>query len=292
MNRQRSSEMNNIGVECLDRRDFRQALDSFRCALQQTQSDSEALLMMADQETGKGRRGIMVPPQAQLLLYSVGSFLPQAPARSEGEPASSAFQAVATSHDGGSFLLYTQGLRVLEPPTGGSSFSQDPHEENMIHSAVIVFNLALTFHLASLQPGCDTQNKWLGKAQSLYQKSCMLIADIRNAYHGKSTGTLFVDLLAMTVWNNQAHIQLECYFDLELSGLLRWQLYGMALDVKKMIEREKRVSLCHDNNSIISNRHHYPNHQETVALLDQHMDSFLSNAAVLGLSVHTSAPAA
>jgi hypothetical protein len=173
MNLQCSSEMNNIGVECLERHHFWQAVDCFRRALQQTRLDSEALLL-ADQRTGNGPHR-KIDPHAPLLLYSVGScWLKPAPLL-VGEPAPSAFQVVATSHEG-DFLLYTQGLRISEPPEGGPSFSHDPHEENIIQSEVIVFNLALVSHLASLQPGSPSQHKLLGKAQNLYQKSYMIIA--------------------------------------------------------------------------------------------------------------------
>jgi hypothetical protein len=241
MNQQRSSEMNNIGVECLERRDFRQALDCFRRALQQNHLDSEAFLL-ADQKTGNGPHR-MIEPQAPLLLHSVGScWLKPAPLL-VGEPAPSAFQVVATSHEGG-FLLYTQGLRISESPEGGPIFSHDPHEENIIHSAVIVFNLALVFHLASLQPGSPSRHKLLGKAQNLYQKSYMIMADLLKAHHGKATGCMFLDLLAMAAWNNQAHIQMECYFDHQSSGVLLWRLCSMALEVKRTIEHEKRVCMC------------------------------------------------
>jgi hypothetical protein len=233
----------------------------------------------------QGRDGMV--GQWAPLLVAMGSFLPQPAPISVGEPACSAFQAVATSH-AGDFLLFTRGLRILEPTEGGPSFSHDPHEENMIHSAVIVFNLALVFHLSSLQPGCDTQNKLLGRAMNFYQKSYMLVTNILNAHHGKSTKCMFVDLLVMAVWNNQAHIQLECYFDLKLSGLLLQQLYSMALEVKRTIERVKRVSLCNNNNNNGSSNHHH----ETAVLLDQHVDSFLFNAVAPGLRVHTTAPAA
>jgi hypothetical protein len=154
---------------------------------------------------------------------------------------------------------------------------------NTIHSAVIVFNLALVFHLASLQPGSPRQHELLGRAQNRYQHSYLLITGSMNV------GNTFVNLLAMAVWNNQAHIQLECYFDHESSGLLLWQLCSMALEVKRTMEREKRVFLCVNNTTNGSSSNH---RQETAVLIDQHVDLFLSNAFFSGLRGHTSAPAA
>lgn len=102
------------------------------------------------------------------------------------------------------YFIFSHAIPIIQ----GHLFSTDERESTKVYIAIVVFNLALTFHLASIKSG---NRRSLVKAQSLYEKCFDLLAPIIKAYccKGRATHNTIFDLLVMALLNNLALVYLD-----------------------------------------------------------------------------------
>jgi hypothetical protein len=86
---------------------------------------------------------------------------------------------------------HSQAIEVVATP---NAYSEDPLTNQVILSAMIIFNLALIYHVKS-----GNQAERLRKAQSLYQSSWRLV---QHVLEEGSKGNPVVDLFAQALLNN------------------------------------------------------------------------------------------
>ena len=144
---------------------------------------------------------------------------------------------------------------------------QNHDEDGLISSAIIscvlVYNLALIFHLQALHEGSSTSvaftgEELLSKAPSLYRKSLLLL--IEAGFWDASTGNPDIDMLCLVVFNNLA----QSSYELALYDESR-QYYEHLLHFSTTVSPEKYQGF--DDNKYF--------------LLDQARSNFLLNAIIL-----------
>jgi hypothetical protein len=149
-----------------------------------------------------------------------------------------------------------------------SSCCNDPTEDGKMLSSIVIFNIALAFHLKSSK---ENSHLNLARAESLYQQSYRLVTTtIFRSYRGGSTGNAVLDLFFMALLNNMAHLSLELCEDIKSEAMLR-RLVRYALSVQSTGYLNKEL-----------NRY-----------MGQQTQIFISNAVfVVGMNRPTIAPAA
>jgi hypothetical protein len=160
----------------------------------------------------------------------------------------------------------------------GFTFSTDIVKNGKIYSAIVVFNLALCFHLQAMVLG-DNKSPYgghLSKAKSLYRQSFRILEDtVVGCYHGMATGNAAFDLLTMALLNNLAQTQMEFHELVESGKGVFKLLIRYALSVK---ERD-----CHPSSPIMT---------DDINMIQQ-VDIYLLNAiSVVGLPAPEAAAAA
>ena len=134
--------------------------------------------------------------------------------------------------------------------------------------------------MASLQQQGACDHTKLAKAQTLYRQSQQLLMNTMESYTNNNgvvaTGNVLVDLLYMGLINNQAYISVE-FSELEQTRDLFAQLIRFVLAVK---------STSYSIYEPESQNQYY------VQFLNQQVDKFLLNAALVGLCPTNAAPAA
>jgi hypothetical protein len=148
-----------------------------------------------------------------------------------------------------------------------SSFCNDPTEDGKMLSSIVIFNIALAFHLKASK---ETSHLNLAKAESLYQQSYRLMtATIFRSYQGGSTGNAVLDLFCMALLNNMAHLSLDLCEAIKSEAMLR-RLIRYALSVQSTVYLNKEL-----------NRY-----------MRQQTEVFLRNAVSVGMNRPTIASAA
>ena len=196
---------------------------------------------------------------------------------------------------GGGLALQIRGFYLTL--TDGVSFSNDAHVEVQIASALVVFNLGLVHHLASLA-GCGQDHARAGglachtldlilKARALYVQSLRLLVSAIEPYNGMATGNETVDLLYMNLLNNLAIISMECSNDLQEPHQLYSRLVLLALSVKY-----DQGSCCAGGAGTTGTTAAAVTTHDVGSLVDEQLEAFLSNAAMLGFYCPSHASAA
>ena len=118
-------------------------------------------------------------------------------------------------------FIHAQGFGIVGSP---GAYSPDPLINTTVISTLVIFNLAVVYHIKGLHEK-NLSDRRLLKAHSLYTKAHLLLHDAGVSF---STGNAVVDLLSMAVANNVANVCYELsrydesrrYFD----GLIRFAL--------------------------------------------------------------------
>lgn len=193
MSDQAAAELNNVGIAYLEEGDLKKALEFFRDALRQTMGELRP-----------------APPVAAVAGSASSPFDAPTSIGQASQPAAPSVAAapqqgrrkVLSSNGNTSPFVHAQGFGVVGTP---GSYSPDPLINTTVVSTIVIFNLAVVYHLKGVHEKvlCDSR---LRKAYSLYRKAHLLLTDA-GVFHG-STGNAVVDLLSMALSNNLAHV---CY---------------------------------------------------------------------------------
>jgi hypothetical protein len=182
-------DANNQGLAYLEKGDFSSALyylwHALKCAKLEFVHQHRTAPHTC-QETRAGRNVLLLSP-SELARRECLVQLPN----------------MARSPEKKTLLIHTQAIQLVRSLT----FSKDGFENNKISSAMVVFNLALCFHLQGgvVQDHQSDRFQQLSKAKSLYRQSYTLLVDtIKGSYNGGSTGNALIDLLVMALLNNLA----------------------------------------------------------------------------------------
>jgi tetratricopeptide (TPR) repeat protein len=188
------AQLNNLGVAFLDAGDLRKALDLLRDALMHTVGDMQP----TEHE--------MAPPVAARLVPGKlqddnTSPIKQDMDESNHIPSSSA--RFAWDAPSASQFVHARGINVIASPT---AYSPDVLVNSTVVSSIIIFNLAVVYHLKGLEE-CGDRNARLSKAMLLYNKSDLLLKDAGVPL--SSTGNPVIDMLSMALFNNLAQASFE-----------------------------------------------------------------------------------
>lgn len=240
-----SAALNNEGVFFFERGELSISLAKFRSAL-------EATIGSLDPNTTQTRGPSGISPSQSVSV-------PQCPI---------GFMDVPTPAP----LFYCEdvmsGLQTYKRPinlvAGEGAYSPDPLVNSTVVSSIILFNLALVYHLKGLEGSDDLCQSRLQSAQSLYSKARTLLDEAGfSAVH--SSGHPVVDILTMAIMNNQGQISFYLY-DHEQAQKFFDLLVIYCSTVRP-----------HDLQS------------NDGALLEWHMSAFLVNAITLQQPTHASA---
>ncbi|GKY97754.1 hypothetical protein MPSEU_000733600 [Mayamaea pseudoterrestris] len=156
---------------------------------------------------------------------------------------------------------YNRPINLVATP---AAYSSDPLVNATVVSSIILFNLALVYHLKGLEGSDDTSRSRLLSAQSLYTKSRALLEEAGFSSY-QSCGHPVVDILIMAILNNQGQLTFS---------LLDYEQSQKFFDCL--------VVFC----STVRPQDHQ---QDDGALLEWHMSAFLVNAITLQQPTHASA---
>lgn len=197
-----AAELNNVAVAYLEAGDLRNALSLFRVSLRTAMGDF--------------RPGEAPPAVPQMPA-------PPSAVDENGQPVAGSQRAKSAEFSNPSTpFIHAQGFGIVG--TAGA-YSPDPLVNSTIISTIVIFNLAVVYHIKGLHEKALSESR-LVKAHSLYAKALLLLHDAGVTFG--STGNAVVDLLSMAVSNNLAHVCFElssydesrAYFD----GLIRFAL--------------------------------------------------------------------
>lgn len=180
-----AADLNNVAVAYLERGDLRKALEHFRSALRTT--------------TGDLRPPPPLPSQRRHDAGTGGG------AARSGEPTWQQPYDIKPSEfsSPGTPFIHANGFGIVGAP---GSYSPDSLINTTVISTIVIFNLALVYHIKGLHEKALTDAR-LHKAHSLYIKAHLLLTDAGVTFG--STGNAVVDLLAMAVSNNLAQVSYE-----------------------------------------------------------------------------------
>lgn len=169
-------EKNNLGVKCYEARNYQSAVNFFRNALESITSPTAA----------ECESCTLALPHHNCLSGAVGSVV---------NPFIPILKAKLLSEDGPmdaqTFHCFTQAMEVVSSPT---AYSENPIANEMILSAIIIWNMAIVYHCTSRGSG----NR-LRRAYALYLKSWNLMESL--VCHG-SRGNHMIDFFTQALLNN------------------------------------------------------------------------------------------
>jgi hypothetical protein len=157
---------------------------------------------------------------------------------------------------------YNRAINLALTPC---AYSSDPLINATVVSSIILFNLALVYHLKGLEGSDNISHSRLISAKSLYMKSRALL-DEAGFSSTCSSGLPVVDILTMAIFNNLGQIAF-ILVDYEQSQTFFDSLVVFCSTVRPQDHQE-------DNDG---------------ALLDLHISAFLVNAITLQQPTHASA---
>lgn len=238
---QAAAELNNVAVAYLELGDLRNALSLFRSALRTTMGDF--------------RPGQAPPPMPQGLPNQQ-----QQHHHDQSSHQSSGQSGTCTrpqdkpdfNNNPSTPFIHAQGFGIVG--THGA-YSPDPLVNTTVISTIIIFNLAVVYHMKGLHEKALTDARLI-KARSLYAKAHLLLHDA--GVTDGSTGNAVVDLLSMAVSNNLANV----YFELSNYDECRTHFDGLI-----------RFAL-----TVVPGRY---GDQYVGTVMDQQKSSFLLNAIIL-----------
>jgi tetratricopeptide (TPR) repeat protein len=192
---QTAADLNNVAVAYLEGGHLRKALEHFRNALRMTMGDL------------RPPPPHLPPPLPSQQRYDAGT---GGGAARRGEP-TWLQQQQRQPYDSkqselsspGTPFIHAKGFGIVGAP---GSYSPDPLINTTVISTIVIFNLALVYHIKGLHEKALTDAR-LHKAHSLYTKAYLLLNDAGVTFG--STGNAVVDLLSMAVSNNLAQVSYE-----------------------------------------------------------------------------------
>lgn len=228
-------DLNNTGVVHLTNGNFAKAHEAFRCALKSIAT------LVQDNDTNRSESGARTDTTSSSTLC-VASSMP----------------SFLTCDNG--LTIHSQGIRV------DASLDRSDYENVTMLSSVVVFNIALTYHLNGL---AEMDQKVLYRTKALYRQCYRLLGGVIHdgGLHTGSNATL--DLLSMALLNNLAHIEIE-FCDLHEADVMFQRLVRYALLVQSRSYSDERLSVWMNGQALL----------------------FLRNTALCSLSSLCVAPAA
>lgn len=190
-----TTDLNNAGVAYLEEGDIGKALNLFRSALRHSIGDLRPV-------PGS-------PPTAPPPMTSASQDGPSSSRNtsSTSAPPQRSPTATATATTSlklpGMAFIHAQGFGVVGTP---GTYSPDILTNTTIVTTVVIVNLALVYHIKGAYEKSLSETRLI-KAHSLYTKAHLLLHDAGVSFG--STGNAVVDLLAMAVLNNLAHVCFE-----------------------------------------------------------------------------------
>jgi tetratricopeptide (TPR) repeat protein len=188
------AQLNNLGVAFLDTGDLPQALQLFRDALMHTVGNMQPI----EHEMSPPVAARPVPGKPQ---DDIASPIKQGVDQSNLIPSSSA--RYAWDAPSASQFVHARGINVIASST---AYSPDVFVNSTVVSSIIIFNLAVVYHLNGLEE-CGDRSARLRKAMLLYDKSDLLLKDAGVPL--SSTGNPVIDMLSMALFNNLAQASFE-----------------------------------------------------------------------------------
>ena len=211
---QATADLNNAAVAHFDNGDIGKAFELFRGALQQTMDGNFRPQPPAALPPATG------PPQQE-----------QGPSPSSGDgstgpvtPQGRNSRADYCQNIPSMPFIHAKSFGIVGTP---GAYSPDPLINTTIVSTLVVFNLALLYHIEGSHEKALTDRR-LCKAHALYARAHLLLHDA-GVFSG-CTGNAVVDLLSLAVSNNLAHVCHELA-DYEQSRALFDALIRFALTV-------------------------------------------------------------
>lgn len=198
---QATADLNNAAVAHFNSGDLGRAFDLFRCALQQTMDGNHHL-----------------GAQSPAALPSIGTAPPQdqsmsAPAPSDSDRGSgiSSGSSCPPANAGRTDFKINTCMPFIHAKCFGivgtpGAYSPDPLINTTIVSTLVVFNLALLYHIKGTHEKALCERR-LCKSHALYSRAHLILSSA-GAFSG-CTGNAVVDLLSMAVFNNLAHVSYE-----------------------------------------------------------------------------------
>ena len=210
------SQLNNKGVACLRKRDFRAATAIFREAL--ALSRKRCQLFSSNRFQKASEHGAM---KAYDHIRDKQRFI-----------STSNLNCQRDTEDDCLLGVHSTGFLLVD-----SVFCPgDMFEDAKCASAAIICNLATSFHLRSLsESGCQ---KEMERAKRLYSHAHGILSSTISQINGaagrtSSTGNLAIDSLFLIILNNMAHGELDIFGDHEKSSLLFQKLASFALSTRE-----------------------------------------------------------
>lgn len=202
-----AAELNNLGVTCLAAGDLRRALDLFRQALKFTMGEMEPE-DQARAELEVERQNVSMPKlNVQQSSASADNknmdTTEQSPMSLLASKVGPINAHLAKQAPPSSQFVHVRGINLVAAPT---AYSQDTLVNTTIVSSIVIFNLAIVYHLKGLEE-CGNTDARLAKARSLYHKSHLLLQEA--GVPGASTGNPVIDMLSMALFNNMAQSSFE-----------------------------------------------------------------------------------
>jgi tetratricopeptide (TPR) repeat protein len=187
---QAAADLNNVAVVYLESGDLRNALEHFRNALLTTMGDLRPPPPPLPQP---------LPSQQQQDVRTDSG------AERRGDPTWQQPHDIKPSElsSPGTPFIHAKGFGIVGAP---GSYSPDPLINTTVVSTIVIFNLALVYHIKGLHEKSLTDAR-LNKAHSLYIKAHVLLNNAGVTFG--STGNAVVDLLSMAVSNNLAQVSYE-----------------------------------------------------------------------------------
>lgn len=238
-----AAELNNVGVGYLQRGDCRTAHAYFQDALiramEQVRCQEESS-MIGDQASRQPRDAQGKPGLNRTRNSGLNDLK---------------FKDIMISYqEKGSLssIPFVHNTAILVTPAK-NAYSPDDLVQTITVASIIVFNLALIYHVKGLE-GNNCMFERLGKALSLYGRSRRMLRDVGVR---PGTGHPIIDLLVMCLANNEA----QCYFELGdyTASQLHFGQLMASINTPTQIYRDLEVN----------------------TLLDQYKSHFFLNALIL-----------
>jgi hypothetical protein len=260
--RQVCSNLNNLGAVCIENGDFPQAMHFLRLALQQAKTEVTYSYPQKQASPSDSGAGDQSQQLGDLLSTSTKQCLSSQPVSdnhdSEDAPDTHLF-------GGSTRFVYSRSMRMST--ASGDCFSHDSFQDGTIRSAIIVYNVALVFHLKGFN---EASQAALQKAKHQYESSYQLLEETISSFGGGPTGNASIDLLVMALMNNLAEISLEMSGYYDVTRAMFEHLLQFAVSTGYIGYGDEEVS----------------------TFMQQESSYFLLNATILGLAPAAAAAAA
>ena len=161
------SNINNLGAACIENGDLPQAMHFLRLALQYTKTEvtSYPRKQAAPSDSGVGEQIEEIGCTLSTLAKQCLSSHPIADNPIDNEDATLDTHQLGAS----ARFVYSRGMRMLTTP--GDCFSHDLLQDGTIRSAIVVYNLALVYHLKGVNEASQVALQKAKHLRTLLQAS-------------------------------------------------------------------------------------------------------------------------